>query len=105
LAGKYRQAGYKDGKGSKARFDTIRGLAIDQAGNLYAGDSKNYVFRKIIPDGTVTTLAGKPGVEGNGYGPLGTAAFGHISGLAIDNAGNLYVSDSKNQVIKKIVLE
>lgn len=96
-------AGYKNGTGRNAEFNFPSGIAIDKYGNIYAADTLNHCIRKISPGGTVMLYAGKPGEEG-GYqdGNVLNARFNEPSGIAIDNAGNLYVADSGNQVIRKI---
>jgi DNA-binding beta-propeller fold protein YncE len=58
--------GYKDGVGSSAEFSYPGGIAVDAEGNVYVADMGNSAVRKIRPDGTVTTLAGQPGVAGGG---------------------------------------
>lgn len=81
-----------DGTGSAARFSYLSGLAIDGAGNLYAAD--NVTVRKITPSGVVTTLAGQPSVYGASDGPGAKASFANLGGIAVDRAGNVYVSDA-----------
>src|SRR4051794_30943251 len=63
-------AGWFDGQGSVARFNTPGSITRDVSGNLYVADSKNNTVRKITPDGFVTTLAGLNGSTGavNGVG-------------------------------------
>jgi len=62
--------GYQDGHlkqqpdASTARFRSAAGIALDAADNLYVADSGNFVIRKITPDGTVSTIAGRPGKRG-----------------------------------------
>lgn len=60
LAGARMQSGYVDGKGSAARFDHPRGIAVDSAGKVYVADSGNNRVRVVSPEGVVTTLAVKP---------------------------------------------
>jgi sugar lactone lactonase YvrE len=81
------------------------GLAMDTAGNLYIADSGNNVVRIIYPNGYLTTFAGQreAGYSGDG-GPAASAQFYYPKGLAIDTAGNLYVADMGNSVIRKISL-
>jgi sugar lactone lactonase YvrE len=93
--------GFADGKGSAAAFDTPSALAIDRSGNLYVADTGNHAIRKISPDGSVTTLAGN-GKPGSADG-MGTAAqFNGPVGLAVDDAGIVYVADTYNDRIRRI---
>lgn len=96
--------GSDDGTGSAARFGTQYskgplGLAIDGAGNLYASD--NEMIRKITPGGVVTTLAGMPGRSGWIDGTGSAVRFGAAAGVAVDGAGNIYVAETGNQVVRK----
>src|SRR5262249_1844413 len=95
-------AASKDGVGAKAVIVGPRGLAVDAKGNLYAADTDEGLIRKITPDGTVTTLAGKPNNQGLADGKGPAAQFGGPRGLAVDKDGNVYVADSDNGVIRKI---
>jgi len=49
---------YQDGPAAQARFSAIRGLAMDGDGTVFVADHGNRLFRKISPQGEVTTLAG-----------------------------------------------
>jgi hypothetical protein len=80
------------------------GLTIDRAGNIYISDDiggDDYApdavrVRKITPDGIITTIAGTgaPGVDDTGDGgPAISARFAVASSLAVDSAGNVYISD------------
>ena len=93
-------AGYVDGMGTSARFSTPNGVAIDASGNVYVTDAGNYLIRKITPAGLVSTLAGS--VEGYADGTGSAAKFEHVSGPALDAAGNIYVGDVGSNRIRKI---
>jgi DNA-binding beta-propeller fold protein YncE len=99
-------SGYADGTGSAARFYKPEGVAIDPAGtNLYVADSRNNMIRKIvIATGVVSTLAGST-TKGSADGKGSAASFNYPEGITIDLTGtNLYVSDTDNNEIRKIVI-
>lgn len=103
LAGSPYQSGAVDGVGSSAKFDRPMAIAIDKVRNrLYVADLGNNTIRMVNMDGTVTTFAGQAGQAGHVDGDAGDARF-MFSGLyakaggnptmAVDQAGNLYVTD------------
>jgi hypothetical protein len=102
LAGTAGMLGSEDGTGAAARFNFPTSVAVDGTGNLYVGDSGNHTVRKITPTGVVTTLAGSPGSTGSTDGTGPAARFNFPSGVAIDGAGNLYVADQVNSIIRKV---
>ena len=102
FAGSASARGNTDGVGAAAAFSTPLGLAIDAAGNLYVADAMNHTIRKITASGVVSTLAGSAGVPGFADGPGAAARFNYPAGLAVDTAGNVYVADQSNSVIRKI---
>jgi sugar lactone lactonase YvrE len=105
LAGTAGMTGGADGTGAAARFSGPQGVAFDGAGNLYVADSNNYTIRKIgITTEVVTTLAGTAGMAGSIDGTGAAARFEGPYGLTFDGAGNLYVADSGNSTIRKVVL-
>jgi hypothetical protein len=91
LAGLPGKRGTADGAGTDASFELISGMVADAAGNVYVSGSS--AIRKITPAGVVATLAGKPNTPGFQDGQGGEARFGDVRGMAIDAAGNLYVTD------------
>lgn len=93
LAGDATTGGSVEGKGAAARFNTPRGIAIDTNGNLYVADQLNYAIRKIAPDGTVSTFAGKRGASGTKDGKGSNALFSQPTAITIDGSGNLFVTD------------
>lgn len=96
--------GTTDGMGALARFNTPSGLTADTNDNIYVADENNSRIRKITPTGLVTTLAGNA-TQGKTDG-LGTAAsFKLPRHIAIDNKGSLYVSETGNDLIRKIAID
>lgn len=92
------------GVSTKARLYFPVGLALDSSGNLYVADYGNATVRKIAASGgNITTIAGigAYGNSGDG-GPANKAALAFPYGLAVDAAGNVYISDTGNQNIRKI---
>jgi len=102
LAGKAGDIGSNDGTGAAAQFYRPFGLCVDPSGNVYVADSGNHTVRKITPAGVVTTLAGTPGHTGSANGTGSGASFNVPVGIALDGAGNLYVSEQGNFDIRKI---
>jgi sugar lactone lactonase YvrE len=102
VAGKSQTPGSADGVKFDAQFNAPTGIAVDTGGILYVADTGNSTIRKVTPDGTVTTLAGQPGVIGSTDGMGAAAQFDHPSGIALDPAGNLYVTDTNNFLIRRI---
>jgi sugar lactone lactonase YvrE len=84
------------------RMDPV-GLAIDAEGNVLVADAWTHVVRKIDRAGRLTIVAGLPGVSGSVDGPVGSARFNAPEGVAIDSDGALYVADTANHTIRKIV--
>jgi hypothetical protein len=102
LAGSAGSFGSADGPAiSTARFKSPRGVAVDGAGNVYVADFGNNTVRKIS-GGSVSTLAGSAGSAGTLDGVGSAARFDGLSGVAVDNAGNVYVADMFNQTIRKV---
>jgi uncharacterized protein (TIGR03437 family) len=92
------------GLASNAQLMTPRNLAVDAVGNLYISEFEGHRVRKVSPDGNIATVAGSgvPGFRGDG-GPATAAQLGYPAGLAVDRAGALYIADSQNQRIRKIL--
>ena len=94
--------GFKDGTGSAAAFYRPVGLALGSKGvTLYVADQANHSIRKVTTSGVVTTVAGT-GFAGLVNGSTTTAKFTSPTGVAVDLAGKLYVTDMNNHVVRLI---
>jgi uncharacterized protein (TIGR03437 family) len=97
--------GYSGDRGPavNAQISTVWGLTVDAGGNLYMADYLNYRIRKIAANGIITTVAGNGayGYSGDG-GQATSASLAYPSGLSLDPAGNLYILDGDNYVIRKV---
>ena len=102
FAGQAGMSGNADGFGNDARFNNPFAVAVDGADNVYVSDTANNAIRKITVGRVVTTLAGLPGYAGNTDGSGPDARFWNPQGLAVDGAGNIYVADTGNNVVRKI---
>ena len=101
LAGDGYDSGFNDGIGSAARFNSPKGITIDGI-NLYITDQ--YTIRKlVIATGEVTTLAGLAYNTGSTDGIGSVARFSSPDGISTDGT-NLYVAESNNHTIRKIVI-
>ncbi|RYZ49072.1 MAG: hypothetical protein EOP49_17170, partial [Sphingobacteriales bacterium] len=98
-------AGNDNGQGASASFNTANGLTIDRDGNIIISDFITHVIRKMTPGGLVTTLIGRTAGNFNGGFVDGTSAnalFSNPSHIVSDYDGNIYLSDSRNDRIRKI---
>jgi streptogramin lyase len=96
---------HADGPPGVAGLDQPYSLAFDGKGNLYAADYGTYsAIRQINNAGYTTTIAGNSqqgDVNENSGQPL-TAEFHDLTGLAIDEQGNIFVGDQENNAIRKL---
>jgi sugar lactone lactonase YvrE len=96
--------------GDVASFNGPTGVAVDALGNIFVADFGNHTIRKIATTGAVTLFAGVSGNSGNNNAVIPATAtanainprFNNPAGLAIDIAGNVYVADYGNNLIRKI---
>ena len=102
LAGQAGQGGWRDGTGAYAAFDLPCAIALDATGTLYVTDSNSRTIRKVTAAGAVTTLAGDIFRAGSADGIGVAAQFHDPSGVAVDAAGNLFIADAGNHLIRRV---
>jgi uncharacterized protein (TIGR03437 family) len=104
IAGNGRAGNSGDGgPAAAAQLNFPMGIATDAAGNVFVADRDASVVRKIAANGTITTVAGSgtPGFAGDG-GAATSAQINGPFGVAVDAAGNLYIADTGNEVVRKV---
>lgn len=92
------------GKAASAMLsENLGGMIFDAAGNLLFADSDNSRIRKITRAGIISTVAGNGtfGYSGDG-GPATQAQLRGPQGIGLDGAGNLYIADGGNNVVRKV---
>lgn len=96
-------SGGDGGPATLAKLTLNWGIAVDAAGNVFITDQGNYSVRKVNTSGIINTIAGigSPGTGGDG-GPATAASFKGPIGIAVDNAGNVYIGDQVARTIRKI---
>ena len=96
--------GSVNGAIGSASFRTPNDVAIDVKGNIYVADTGNHLIRMINADRTtVSSLAGN-GTAGSINGLGNAASFNYPNSLVVDASGNIYVADTGNNLIRKIVI-
>jgi uncharacterized protein (TIGR03437 family) len=92
------------GPATAAQLLEPRNVAVDAAGNLYISEFGANRVRKVTPDGTIQPAAGT-GLEGNGGdgGPAVNAQLKQPAGLAVDRTGALYIADTGNNLLRKVL--
>lgn len=99
------EPGFKDATSTNANFNQPQSLVYFN-NNIFVADTYNHCIRKInLKNRLVTTIAGSPGIPGYMDGTSQEAKFNMPSGITVDSAGNLYVSDTLNRRIRKIELD
>lgn len=92
--------GFADGTAAQAKFESLAGITVDTAGNVYVSD--RHCIRKITPNGMVSTFAGAQTSYGSNDGQGAFARLFYPDGLTCDKQGNIYVADYGNHRIRKI---
>lgn len=91
--------------GQKGDYIGFSGIALDKNGNIIVADEVRNCILSINPSGDISVIAGTPGEEGLVDGPPDKARFDTPEDVAVDRQGNIYVSDTGNNAIRKITVE
>jgi uncharacterized protein (TIGR03437 family) len=96
-------SGGDGGAAASAQLNLPIGVAVDSSGNLYIADFGNSRVRKVSASGAIGTVAGNGsfGYSGDG-GPAVKAQLNGPQGVAVDAAGNLYIADTENNLIREV---
>jgi uncharacterized protein (TIGR03437 family) len=94
------------GPAANAQLSAPAAVAVDAAGNLYIADLGNLRIRKVSANGSISTVAGNGSQSYSGDGGAAiNASLNTPLGVAVDTAGNLYITDSASQVIREVTLD
>jgi uncharacterized protein (TIGR03437 family) len=91
------------GPATSAELNAPAAVAVDSAGNVYIAEFSGNRVREVGTNGTITTVAGNgiQGYSGDGGPALAASLNGPIA-IAVDTAGDLYIADSNNSVIREV---
>jgi uncharacterized protein (TIGR03437 family) len=94
-----------NGPATKAVLNNPVGLAVDGAGNIYIADANQFRIRMVNTSGIISTVAGSGhvGYVGDG-GPALNAYLNFPNGVCLDSAGNMYIADTANNVIRMVTV-
>jgi hypothetical protein len=91
------------GPATRTRLDAPQAVAVNAAGDVFIADTGNNRVDEVLPNGRIVSFAGdgKPGYAGDG-GPATRARLTEPTGVAVDSAGNVYIADAGNNLIRRV---
>ncbi len=90
------------GQATSSDLDSPEGVAVAPDGDFYIADSSNNLVEKVTPDGTLSVIAGNGSDSPPIPGAATSSPLGDIEGVAVDQAGNVYIADPDNNVVEKV---
>ncbi|MEI8002510.1 MAG: hypothetical protein WCI50_14280, partial [Actinomycetes bacterium] len=90
------------GPATSSALGDISSVAVDSSGNLYLADPNNHVVEKVTPGGDLSIVAGSGQFGAPTPGPATSSRLRNISNVAVSSSGDLYLSDTDNNVIEKV---
>ena len=90
-------------RATQVRLDAPQGVAVNQAGDVFIADTNNNRVDEVLPDGHIVGFAGngKAGYAGDGDKAT-RAELTEPIGLAVDSAGNVYIADAGNNLVRRV---
>src|SRR5262245_42591634 len=93
------------GPATAAQLNQPHDVVVDAEGNLFIADTQNNRIRRVTPAGIISTAAGTTaGFSGDG-GPASAARLNQPYAVAVDGAGNLFIADTANNLIRKVTAD
>jgi len=90
------------GPALESELNYPEGVAVDSRGNVYIADTENNLVEKVTPGGILSIIAGTGTFGAPTPGPATSSRLAQPFGVAVDSSGNIYISDTENDVVEKV---